>query len=171
MTTYTAISSGSLAVGKPLTSAIALALRDNPIAIAEGDASVPSNLLGTRLLGTLTTTSGNIQTLSSLTLTPYKFLLMIWVGVSKSHTGGTFNIGVATDVMVALTSSASNTVSGFALIELTSGMVTGLSAETGWTNAIKVGLTGYSTATTTVSVSTSAGGTFDAGSVTVYGVK
>lgn len=41
MTTYTTISSGSLAVGKPLTSTIAIALRDNPLAIAEGDASAP----------------------------------------------------------------------------------------------------------------------------------
>lgn len=41
MTTYTTISTGSLAVGKPLTSTLAIALRDNPIAIAEGDASAP----------------------------------------------------------------------------------------------------------------------------------
>ena len=41
MTTYTTLSSGSLAVGKPLTSTIALALRDNPIAIAEGNSAAP----------------------------------------------------------------------------------------------------------------------------------
>lgn len=41
MTAFTTLTSGSLAVGKPLTSTIALALRDNPLAIAEGDASAP----------------------------------------------------------------------------------------------------------------------------------
>lgn len=41
MTTYTTIGSGSLAVGKPATSTIALALRDNPLAIAEGNSSAP----------------------------------------------------------------------------------------------------------------------------------
>ena len=41
MTTFTTIGTGSLAVGKPLTSALAIALRDNPIAIAEGDATAP----------------------------------------------------------------------------------------------------------------------------------
>lgn len=169
MTTYTAISSGSLAVGKPLTSAIALALRDNPIAIAEGDASVPSNLLGTRLLGTLTTTSGSTQTLSSLTLTPFKFLYMVWEGVSQNATGGSFSIGAATGVVATLTSSAANTVSGVAIIDLSTGLVTAMTAQVGSDGFVRVGSTGYTTASTSVSVSTS--GTFDAGAVRVYGVK
>lgn len=38
---WTTIASGSLAVGKPLTSTIALALRDNPGAIAEASADAP----------------------------------------------------------------------------------------------------------------------------------
>jgi hypothetical protein len=41
MTTFTTISTGSLAVDKPVTSSLAIALRDNPIAIAEAAPSAP----------------------------------------------------------------------------------------------------------------------------------
>ena len=41
MTTYTSIPNSSLEPGKPIRSIDGLALRDNPIAIAEGDASAP----------------------------------------------------------------------------------------------------------------------------------
>lgn len=169
MTTYTAITSGEVDSDSPITDTLLQRLRDNPIAIAEGDASVPSNLLQTLLLGTLTTTSGSTQTLSSLTLTPYKFLLMVWNAVSQSATGGSFGVGAASAVMTPLSGVATNTVSGFALVELATGIVTGASAETGGTNSVRVGATGYTTATTSVSVSTS--GTFDAGSVRIYGIK
>lgn len=46
MTTYTAIPTASLAVDKPGTSPLVLALRDNPAAIAEGDPSAPVNRSG-----------------------------------------------------------------------------------------------------------------------------
>jgi len=41
MTTYTTISTGSLAVGEPLTSTIAIAFRDNPVAITEAASGAP----------------------------------------------------------------------------------------------------------------------------------
>lgn len=41
MTTYTSIPNSSLEPGKPIRSIDGLALRDNPLAIAEGDASAP----------------------------------------------------------------------------------------------------------------------------------
>jgi hypothetical protein len=60
MTTFTTIGTGSLAVGKPLTSALAIALRDNPIAIAEGDATAPR--IEWAALGAWYDTAGGIGT-------------------------------------------------------------------------------------------------------------
>ena len=60
MTTFTTIGTGSLAVGKPLTSALAIALRDNPIAIAEGDPTAPRIVWAA--LGAWYDTAGGIGT-------------------------------------------------------------------------------------------------------------
>lgn len=169
MTTYSAVTAGEIDSDSPVTDTLVGKLANNPIAIAEGDPSVPSNLLPMALLGTLTTTSGSTQTLSGLTLTNYKFLIFVWNGVSQNATGGTFSVGGATGCMVSLTGAASNTVSGMAWVELATGLLLAVSAETGSTTKTAIGASGYSTATTSVSVSTS--GTFDAGSVNVYGQK
>jgi hypothetical protein len=84
MTSYTAIPNGDIDQDSPITQPLMTALRDNPIAIAEGDASVPANLFPTVLLGTLTTTSGSSHTLSGLDLTGYKFLFLSVNSVSPS---------------------------------------------------------------------------------------
>jgi hypothetical protein len=46
MTAFTDILSASLAVGKKFTSSIAIAFRDNPVAIAEGDLDAPAVAAG-----------------------------------------------------------------------------------------------------------------------------
>lgn len=167
MTAFTTLSSASLAVGKPLTSTIALALRDNPVAIGEADASVALGLLPTVLLGTLTTTSGTVQTLSSLVLTPYRFLLFWFDGVS---TGATATLSVGS-LAVSSISNISYSNNGHCWVNLSTGVAFAPMAETTTLNMfMSAGATGYTTASTSVSVSTSSGA-FDAGNVKVYGVK
>lgn len=168
MTTYSAVAGSEIDSDSPITDTLMGKLASNPLAIAEADASVPATLLPTVLLGTLTTTSGSTQTLSSLTLTPYKMLLFVWNGVSTTTTGATLNVGSA-NVVDSIASSATLTVSGFVWVELSSGLALGVTLAGGGSSPIRTGASGYSTASTSVSVST--GGTFDAGTVRVYGCK
>ena len=169
MTTYSAIANSEVDGDSPITDTLMTRLRDNAIAMGEADTSVPTNLLPIGFLGTITTTSGSSQSLSSLTLTNYKFLLFVWNAVSASNAGTvTMGIGAATACMQSPTGAAI-TLSGMAWVELATGLVVSASAESSGGNGTKIGATGYSTATTSVAVNTS--GTFDAGSVRVYGLK
>lgn len=126
---------------------------------------------GMTLLGTLTTTSGSTQTLSGLTLTNYKQLIFEFNGVShNSGTSQTISVGSA---QIAAGISAANLVYGIVNVSLNSGISTAvLSRNTLPAVATEgyCGASGYSTATTSVSVSVG-GGAFDAGSIRVYGMK
>lgn len=85
MTVYTAIPNGDIDQDSPITQPLLTALRDNLIACAEGDASVPTGArFGHVLLGSIATTSGTAQTLSSLTLTGYRKLVLEVNGVTVS---------------------------------------------------------------------------------------
>jgi hypothetical protein len=128
---------------------------------------------GYTLLGTLTTTSGSTQTLSSLTLTSYKQLVFEWNGVShNAGTGQIFSIGAGS---VITNVSTSNLVWGMVTVSLLSGVASPILTRNSTLPAAlstdaQISQTGYSTATTSVSVSVSSGA-FDAGAVYVYGVK
>lgn len=134
--------------------------------------TITASASGLTLLGTLTTTSGSTQTLSSLTLTDYKALWVEFNGVShNSGSSQTFSIG--SGVVAGGGISSANLVHGVAFVSLSSGLATGIMSR----NTLPAGAgdgyngaTGYTTATTSVSVSVS-GGSFDAGSVRIYGVK
>lgn len=118
------------------------------------------------VLGTLTTTSGASQSLTSLDLTGYKQLLFDFNGVSCSGAGTNFNIGSGQVINGA---AAADVFNGNVWLSLWSGIaVAALNASA--TAQIRTPQTGYSTATTTVAVSVSAGA-FDAGSIRIYGVK
>lgn len=166
MTTFTTITSASLGVDKRITSPIMIALRDNPIAIGEAHSSVALNLLPTVLLGTMTTTSGASKSLTGLDLTPYKNLMFVFDGVSSTSTAA-FTIGSA--LGTTGTTVASQGLDGIFHVNLATGIGAGASQTPGST-AATAGQTGYSTATTTVTVAPS-GGTFDAGQIKVYGLK
>jgi hypothetical protein len=178
MTTYTTISGALVAVGaKPFATTIQ-ALRDNPIAIGEADASVPASLLPTVLLGTLTTTSGASQTLSGLVLTPYKKLMIEVDGVSSSINPASLYIVSSSLIIGAANSTASNAWYGVFDLLLSSGIISGQSSVQN-PAAPPIGLatltnymkrTGYSTATTSITFGVTAG-SFDAGSIKVYGCK
>lgn len=116
-------------------------------------------------LGTITTTSGTSQSLSSLTLTGYKFLRLVFNGVSAGASG---NLSVGSLVLGAW-NNTTNVLTGIMDIDLTNGVGHAYATNAaGPLNSASAGATGYSTATTTVTLTS--GTTFDAGSVLVYGM-
>jgi hypothetical protein len=132
---------------------------------------------GMTLLGTLTTTSGTSQTLSGLVLTSYKMLMLSYNLVSGTLTGSTLFIspsgGSALQVSNNL-GTASSAFSGMTFISLVSGGAImsqiGVDAVGISTPKSSAGSSGFSTSTTSITVELNTG-TFDAGSVTIYGVK
>lgn len=123
-----------------------------------------------RLLGTLTTTSGTTQTLSGLTLTAFSALLITVDAVS--HNGGTSGgLQVGTALVQNTNRSSADLVSGFVVVNLGGGMGTGFVYRDTETNAPRAALTGYSNASTSIAFTWSNGAAFDAGSISVYGIK
>lgn len=131
------------------------------------------------LLGTITTTSGASQSLSGLTLTSYKQLLLVIRGVShNSGTSQSLLVGTSTTDDIAVTNVAGNAFFFFGQIwiDLDTGSFCSVpaaaAAATSSSNS-SVTFAGDLTitnASTVVSVAPLAG-SFDAGSILVYGVK
>lgn len=127
----------------------------------------------TVLLGTLATTSGTSVTLSSLVLTDYKFLKVVFRGVSTGDAAS--NLRIAGDECSAPLGSAANRFYGTAEIDLSDGTwsaAIGVNISTGGSGSGTMygGNSGYTTATTSVTFSIDVDN-FDAGSILVYGVK
>lgn len=169
MPAYVTIPNTDIDQDSPVTQPLLTALRDNPLAIAEADASTPLDLLPSVLLGTLTTTSGTAQSLTSLVLTPFKTLRAFFSGVSVAGSVGG-NLQFAGQNIITYT-DVSETVFGMVEIDLFNGdgfsVVSLTASATGEARGINTAIT---TASTSVSVSVTAG-TFDAGSVRIYGCK
>jgi hypothetical protein len=93
--TWTAISTGSLAVDKKVTSPMMIALRDNPIAIANGDAGAPKVTSGGLNLG-ITSISGTLAAAASTTITlnALSFFPSVWSN-GATYTMGTTAGGAA----------------------------------------------------------------------------
>lgn len=177
MTTYpiASLSDAVIAYQKPITLQQGRGFRDLTLSVAEADATVPANLLPTVHLGTLTTTSGTSQTLSSLVLTPYKSLRITLEGVSFTATGPQLRLGGVGQEITATLGTAGFGFYGTVLLDLANGVATSITAElnagASGVGAIRITDTGYSTATTSITFDGSGGGTFDAGSIRVYGEK
>ena len=127
----------------------------------------------TVLLGTLATTSGTSVTLSSLVLTDYKFLKVVFRAISTDSTMS--NLRIAGELCSDQLSDTSWFFNGIAEIDLgtgvwTSSVVQTNGADSSGASATYVGTSGYTTATTSVVFSIDTGN-FDAGSILVYGVK
>jgi hypothetical protein len=123
------------------------------------------------LLGTITTTSGATQSLTGLTLTPYKFLRLVIAGVS----GNTATWALAIDgLTITSTYAAVNVIRGMMEIDLTDGtfVATTINASPGVSNLATTyaGDNSITTATTTITASITTG-TFDAGVIRVYGIR
>jgi hypothetical protein len=123
------------------------------------------------LLGTLATTSGTSVTLSSLDLTGYKQLSIVCNGVSGSASAITNVLLNSTPIFRTAVSDQSTTCFGGATIDLGTGVFWSASLFTGSTNGPALGgQSGLTTASTSVTFTLSTGN-FDAGSISIYGVK
>lgn len=182
MTSYITITDAETDPEAPLTATLAKKWRDNPIAIAEADASVPANLRPTVSLGTLTTTSGTSQTLSGLTLTPYKFLVvsMDYSFNTGYGAGGTTGSTLFNGTILAGGSVTNTvyTVKGIITVDLDRGFsILQASTYQGTTfqtslDTFKLLTTPITNSTTSISVSTSGtGAVLAGGNVKFYGVK
>ena len=121
------------------------------------------------LLGTIATTSGLSQSLSGLSLGAYRFLYFNVVNVSAS---GTANLNIGGRRFGGPLGAGTDSFYGGAFVELMSGLGVMLpfsSLQDGTASGGITGGTGYTTATTTVTVGLNAG-TFDGGSVAVWGI-
>jgi hypothetical protein len=135
-----------------------------------GSSAAPSwsNVGGITSLGTANTTSGTSATVSGLTLTGYKFLIISLNGVSHNSTSNrAVNVSSSTTVNTGAqitdnNISASTLVYVQAFLNLANGAASG---------AGEGGLSGITTASTSVSLVLNGSGSFDAGSFTVFGVS
>jgi hypothetical protein len=137
--------------------------------------------LSTVVLGGITTTTGTTQSLTGLNLTGYKFLRLTLQGVSGNNNTPTLSFYVdgttTTGQVAASLVSSTNRWWGSALIDLSTGAYEATSAPVGTgagvysaTATSFAGFTGVTTATTSVGFIISSG-SFDQGSVTVYGIR
>ena len=129
---------------------------------------------GLTLLGTIATTSGSSVTLSGLTLTSYKQLQALYTGVSATTVGPLMRINGYV-VTQPTSSSATDYSTGGIIIDLATGIFFGSSVAYTAANGYNTfncggGQSGLTTASTSISFTISTG-TFDAGSITIYGVK
>lgn len=129
---------------------------------------------GMTLLGTLATTSGSSVTLSGLTLTSYKQLQFVINNVSGTDLNPEIRLNgkaiaqpreVATYLAVGLCTVDFST----GIFVSPSAVLTNTLTYSGYVNVFS-GASGLTTASTSITFTISAG-TFDAGSITIYGVK
>lgn len=170
MTTYSSVGASEVDSDSPITDTLMAKLANNPVAIAEGDASVPAHLLDTYLLGSITTTSGTVRTLSGLSLTYFNWLYVTFTAVSfNTNAVSYFYVDVAA-MRSANTTSSPHTIDGMMMLSLTNGV--GFIVTTSNAGSLSVAAnTGITTASTSVSFTASGGGAFDNGTIRVYGVK
>lgn len=136
-----------------------------PLRTAEAIAALAPQ--GFTLLGTITTTSGSTQTSGTLDLTGYDFLVFEANGVSvTSGAGSVFTIN-SQDFSGSV--AGSDVLYGMVWVSLTTGRGQGSVGPAGEVRTY-IRNTGYTTASTSVTVGAGTG-TFDLGSVRLYGVK
>lgn len=171
MTTYSATTSGEIDSDSPITDTLMGKLANNPLAIAEGDTTIPANARPSFLLGTLTTTSGTVQTLSSLTLTNYTMLLIAYESVSITGAATIFTVNGSTAGPIL--ASSAELASGIMIVELAGGVATSVGATNaafpdGFARSFSSAITNSSTS---ISFTAGGGNSFDAGKIRVYGIK
>jgi hypothetical protein len=139
------------------------------------------------LLGTITTTSGTSLSLSGLTLTGYSFLLLFVNGVSSSSATDDLSIVDGASNVILLfndSNSATNVWNGTVWVNLNNGSIGAWGSSNGTTTyntnpssqasasagaKLAFGRINQTTASTSIGVSVQTA--FDAGTVTVYGVR
>lgn len=139
------------------------------------------------LLGTITTTSGTTQSLTGLSLTGYSFLLLFVNGVSSSSLTDDLSIVDGASNVILLfndSQSAANVWNGTVWVNLNNGSIGAWGSSNGTTTyntnpssqasasagaKLAFGRINQTTASTSIGVSVQTA--FDAGTVTVYGVR
>lgn len=134
---------------------------------------------GVTLLGTLTTTSGTTQVLSGLSLASYKQLFISIDRVSHSNTASTYSFRFES-LVASLALSNTSFLYGTITINLDhNGVFNSLLSDstTSGVNSLQLGVggrvgeSGITTATTSLTFDWSTASTFDSGTIKVYGVK
>lgn len=157
--------------GSQLTGTVASSLLTGALPALNGSALVAVSSM--TLLGTLATTSGTSQTLSSLDLTTYKLVFFSWNSVSLSANASiTLGGQTATD---NLGTTLTNVIVGWGILVLSTGVFVSAGRSTaagvgGAAAAWQGGTTTITNASTSITIAATSGA-FDAGSVTFYGVK
>lgn len=122
------------------------------------------------LLGTLTTTSGTTQTLSSLTLTGFAGLLILVDGVSHDNASAR-HLRLAGQQISTGNGAAAALFNGPIFVFLSSGQsISTVLPDTG-TASFRAAATAITTASTSLSFTLDGAGNFDAGKIKVYGIK
>lgn len=179
MTSYITITDAETDPSAPLTSELAKKWRDNTVAIAEKDTSVPTGLrLGYWPLGTINTTSGSSQTLSGLVLTNYTalFLEVRRVIPNSSLTNYSIRLNSTTGPQISNNYDGTGAWYGTALIMLGEGIFSSSIAAAGQTAPVSGGAGTFggdcniTNASTSITVALS-NNSFTSGSVLVYGVR
>jgi hypothetical protein len=125
---------------------------------------------GITLLGTLVTTSGTSVTLSGLNLTGYKQLSVVCNAVSGSNGTIDYVRINSANIFIVGVNNQLNQGNGGAIIDLGSGVFWATTQYSGAANGNSYGgQSGLTTASTSITFTVSAG-TFDAGSISIYGV-
>lgn len=169
MPSYIAIANSEIDPDSPITADLLTKFRDNPLAVFTGDTSVPSQYRLGITLGTIATTSGSSVTLSGLTLTPYRQLMYVFVGVSTANAGISVQLN---GYLVGTPSSVTAAAVGYGggIIDLANGAFFGSLISATNTTSVGAGNSGLSNASTSITFTVS-GSTFDAGSIVIYGIK
>jgi hypothetical protein len=149
-----------------------------------GDGSALTGIVTGSLtsLGTLTTTSGNTQTLSSLTLTSYKQVMFVIKYVSHGNLGADSNLRLGAytgGVKLGDNTNYSNDWNGWGSIDLATGVVwclvgiflTDVAREYVGAYSGSGMQTDITTASTGITFSLASGTNFDKGTIYVYGVR
>ena len=128
---------------------------------------------GMTLLGTITTTSGSSQSLTSLDLTGYKFIVAVFNGVSATSTWALEYPDTACQLGAGF--AAASLIYGVAKFDLANGVghshISAMGAAPTFAVANNINFrTTVDNSSTSITIYTSAG-TFDAGEVLIYGVK
>lgn len=146
---------------------------DKPLNALRVAQAIDAQSGGLTLLGTIATTSGASQSLSSLTLTSYRKLLLAFRNVS--HNSGSNQSPTLNGNRVAnQLRSAAALFCGDVWVDLTTGVATGVVEDTTSMPTLNtqacMSASGYTTASTSITVGIT-GGAFDGGAVDVYGLK
>lgn len=143
---------------------------DNTTLMTPLRAAQAISALSTTFLGTISTSSGTSQTLSGLTLTPYKFVLAVLNGLSTTSTSTHYITSAIAGREIGVTAAAQGLV-GSVLIELASGVYTSTTFQTNTAGYPYAGGSGVSTASTSITFVVGGASPYDAGFIRVYGVR